>query len=172
MIERAILAKLWPVVAGGALLLVLAAGGVGAWIGHGLGTAAGDSRAAKAELALSNAERHAAQQLALAEAKARAQELAHALALAAIGERYEQDKLDAQRKADAVVADLRAGNIRLHDRWQACSATRVPSTEPGPGELDASADDRSASAGRIIAAAAACEAQVRGLQDVVRADRQ
>lgn len=100
------------------------------------------------------------------------QERAKSVALGRIAQQYEQDKADAQDRADRVVADMRAGNERLHQRWQAAIATsELSAASTGPGQLDAGAEDRAESAGRIIAAAAQCDAQVIGLQGVVRADR-
>lgn len=89
--------------------------------------------------------------------------------LAAIAATYEQEKQDVQAAADRVVADLRADNLRLQKRWSGCPA--VPETAATAGKPDAAADDRAASAGRIILAGAACDAQVRGLQAVILADR-
>lgn len=87
-----------------------------------------------------------------------------------VAERYEQDKADAQATAERVIADLRDGNIRLQDKWRGCQAGMPPSF-PGTAVADAEADDRADSASRIIRAGAACDAQVRGLQAVVREDR-
>lgn len=93
--------------------------------------------------------------------------------MAGVAADYERERQDAQDRADRVVADLRAGNVSLHRRWQACDATaRVSAAATAPGFADGGADDRNESAGRAIAAAAACDAQVRGLQAVIRADRQ
>ena len=87
-------------------------------------------------------------------------------------QRYEQEKIDAQAAADRLAADLRAGNVSLHRRWEACSATAdLSAAFPGAGLADGGADDRAESAGRAVAAAAACDAQVRGLQAVLMADR-
>lgn len=93
----------------------------------------------------------------------------HAQDLARIAAEYEQDKIDAQAAADRVVADLRADNLRLSKRWAGCPA--VPQAAATAGQPDAAADDRAESAGRIVRAAAECDAQVRGLQAIVLADR-
>ena len=96
-------------------------------------------------------------------------ERAHAADLARIATTYEQEKIDAQAAADRVVADLRADNLRLSKRWAGCPA--VPEAAATAGEPDAAADDRIESAARIVRAAAECDAQVRGLQAVILADR-
>lgn len=83
----------------------------------------------------------------------------------ALAAQYEKDKADAQTASDRVVADLRAGNLRLHQRWQAAVATsELSAAAAAASTVDGGAADREASAGRIIGAAAACEAQVTGLQ--------
>nr|DAH88589.1 MAG TPA: Rz lysis protein [Caudoviricetes sp.] len=78
---------------------------------------------------------------------------------------YEKEKNDAQKASDRLVADLRVGNQRLHQRWQASVATAELSAAAAAGsQLDGRADDRIESAGRAIGAAAQCDAQVRALQ--------
>jgi hypothetical protein len=83
---------------------------------------------------------------------------------------YERGKQDAQAVADRVADDLRAGALRLRKQWQGCEA-RVPEAATGPGEPDAGAADRAEGARRIVRAAAECDAQVKGLQALVKADR-
>ncbi|WP_313217534.1 endopeptidase [Stenotrophomonas sp.] len=90
----------------------------------------------------------------------------------AVATQYEQEKADAESKGLAVADGLRAGNLRLQQRWQGCEASRVSDLGAGIAQPDAGADDRSSSAGRIVRAAAQCDAQVRGLQAQVRADRE
>lgn len=89
----------------------------------------------------------------------------------AVATQYEQEKADAESKGAAVADGLRAGNLRLQQRWAGCEA-RVSEIAASPGQPDGAADDRADSAGRIVRAAAACDAQVRGLQALVRADRE
>jgi len=87
----------------------------------------------------------------------------------ALAAQYERDKADAQAASDLVVADLRAGNVRLHQRWQAALATgELSAAAAAASGVDGGAADREASAGRIIGAAATCEAQVVGLQAYAR----
>lgn len=89
----------------------------------------------------------------------------------AVAIQYEQEKADAESKGAAVADGLRAGSLRLQQRWAGCEA-RVSDLAAASGQLDGAADDRADSAGRIVRAAAACDAQVRGLQALVRADRE
>lgn len=115
----------------------------------------------------------AAAALAESEAKARKQEQAQAKAFSEIANDYERQLQDTRDSADRVAADLRSGAERLHRRWLACSAAASVSDPTGsPGTVDEGADDRADSAARIIAAAAACDAQVRGLQGLLRAERE
>jgi hypothetical protein len=83
---------------------------------------------------------------------------------------YQRGLEDARLTSDRVVADLRAGNLRLRKQWQGCEA-RVSEAAASPSEPDAGADDRAESARRIVRAAAECDAQVKGLQALVKADR-
>ena len=113
------------------------------------------------------AEAHAS---ALAEARAREQLMQADFDAAAA--QWEQDRGEIEASSERLAADLRAGAVRLHQRWQACAATAGLSgaahTAAGP---DGGAEDRAASAARIVAAGAACDAQVRGLQALIRSER-
>lgn len=89
-----------------------------------------------------------------------------------LAEAYETDKRNAQESADRLVADLRAGTVRLQNRWAGCQATAsVSSAAASAAELDAEAADRAASASRIVQAARDADDQIRRLQQVVEADR-
>lgn len=78
---------------------------------------------------------------------------------------YEKERDDAQRASDRLIADLRAGNQRLHQRWQATVATaELSAAAAAASQPDGRADDRIESAGRALSAAAQCDAQVKGLQ--------
>lgn len=112
--------------------------------------------------------------IASAQAHSRALEIerTRALASAAIAQAYEKGKDDARTATDRVAADLRAGNIRLRDAWAGCETDRLSAATASAAGVDAAASDRAGSAGRIIGAAAACDAQVTALQALVRADRE
>ena len=102
-----------------------------------------------------------------AQVAARKAEAEKAQAIAAIADRYEQDKREADEAQKRLVADLRAGNVRLQDRWRGC----VSGIAATAAERDAAAADREASAARIVRAARDADDQIRALQDIVKADR-
>lgn len=85
-----------------------------------------------------------------------------------IAAQSEQERIDAQAAADRTIADLRAGTVRLREHWQGCPEPRLPGIDPAPGEPDAGTRDREKGAAAIVSAAAECDAQVRGLQRVIR----
>ena len=96
-------------------------------------------------------------------------ERANAAKANALAAQYEKDKADAQVASDHLVAELRDGNKRLHQRWQASIATGQLSAAAAAARVDdGGADDRYQSAGRAIGAADACDAQVRALQAFAR----
>ncbi len=91
----------------------------------------------------------------------------------AVSAAYEKGKKDAEATAKRTVADLRAGNLVLRDRWASCQASSgLPRPTAAPGEPDAGTADRAESAGRIVQAAAQCDAQVKGLQELLRLERE
>lgn len=108
---------------------------------------------------------HLAKQIQAKQAEARDAEARAAKAQQAIGAAYEQGKRDAQRKADAVVAGLRAGSERLRDEWRVCEASEAAATA---GLADARARLREEGAGNLIGAGAEADAWIKGLQDVIR----
>ena len=90
----------------------------------------------------------------------------------AVSAAYEKGKRDAEQTSKRVVADLRAGNLVLRNRWTACEANLgMPTATPAPSEPDAGTGDREESAGRIVQAADECDAQVKGLQELLRLER-
>lgn len=103
------------------------------------------------------------------EQKDRVRELEGKLASAAdeVAAAYEKGKRDAEAAGAAVVDDLRAGTLRLQRRWAGCETLRLSEASAASIELDAALRDREESAGRIVRAAAQCDAQVRGLQQLV-----
>ena len=91
----------------------------------------------------------------------------------AVSAAYEKGKKDAEATAKRTVADLRAGNLVLRDRWASCQASAdLPRAAANSSEPDAGTADRNESAGRIVQAAAQCDAQVRGLQQLLILERQ
>lgn len=110
-------------------------------------------------------ERDAARAEADAAAKTLKAERGSAAAANNLASKYEKEKNDAQKASDRLIADLRAGNQRLHQRWKASIATaELSAAAAAASQSDGRADDRIESAGRVVGAAAQCDAQVRGLQ--------
>ena len=106
------------------------------------------------------------------EREARAMEQRHSADMARIGTEHQEELTNAKRDAKRLLDDLRLGNVKLQDRWRGCVAASGVLQAPGStGQSDAAADDRSASASRIVFAAAQCDAQVSGLQSIINADR-
>ena len=98
-----------------------------------------------------------------------ATERAHVQGLRRVAAKYEQDKVNAQAKHDAVVAGLRSGQLRLRQHWQGCPS--VPSTAAGASESDDAEQRRSQGAGDLVRLAAEWDAKERALQAVTQADR-
>jgi len=112
--------------------------------------------------------------LADAKAQAQAEKAArtaeHKLAAAnqAAAAQYEKGRQDAQAAGKRVADDLRAGNIRLRQRWQGCV---VPGAAPGAPVADDAASGRADSAGRIVAATHDDAEKIKALQDLLRSER-
>ena len=151
----------------GLALLALMAAGVQTW-------RLDSAQDAIADMSLQVAKDQAALAAAQVEASESARQVEHEMANAAnaAAASYEQGKRDAEQAARVVVAGLRAGNLRLRDQWQGCKARGVPGVAGAASEPDAAADDRNDSAGRIVRAGAACDAQVIGLQQFILSERQ
>lgn len=132
------------------------------------GTAAvSDARADKAE---QEADQARAQVDALT--KTLETERKRANEMTAIAKDYEEQKDAAAAESDRIIADLRAGNLRLRQLWQAQAATAdLSQAVASAAKPDEGARDREESAARIVRAADECDAQVRGLQRVIEADR-
>lgn len=154
------------------LALIIAAifglGGAGA-AGYHKGKAEAE-RVAKIDMEKHLGEDREAERLATEVANRQKDELA--AAQNAVSAAYEKGKSDAEATAKRTVADLRAGNLVLRDRWASCQANAdLPRAAAAPGEPDAGTADRAESAGRIVQAAAKCDAQVRGLQELLLLER-
>ena len=151
------------------LAAVLLAGGAGV-AGYGKGKTDAE-RVAKIAM-----DKHLAadrEEEAKAKEKARADRDALTTAQNAVSAAYEKGKADAEANAKRIVADLRAGNLVLRDRWTSCQASSgLPRPTTDTSEPDAGTADRDESAGRIVQAAAQCDAQVKGLQNLLLLERQ
>lgn len=111
-------------------------------------------------------------------AQARLAERLTAETMNAIAIQYEEDKINEIRERDAVIADLRAGNIRLRDR----NATRQPGAGGTPGSPTSPRQCDGAEAGELsgptsefliglMAEADEVVKQLTACQAVIRADR-
>ncbi len=151
------------------LATILGLGGAGT-AGYHKGKADAE-RAAKIAMSEHLAEDREAERVATGDANRYKDALA--TAQNAVSAAYEKGKADAEANAKRVVADLRAGNLVLRDRWTSCQASSgLPRPTTDTRELDAGTSDRNESAGRIVQAAAQCDAQVKGLQSLLRLERQ
>ena len=147
---------------------ILGLGGAGA-AGYRKGTIDAE-RAAQIAMDKHLAEDRASERAA--EQEANRYKDALATAQNAVSAAYEKGKKDAEATAKRTVADLRAGNLVLRNRWTACEANLgVPTATPAPSEPDAGTGDREESAGRIVQAADQCDTQVKGLQELLRLGR-
>jgi len=102
-----------------------------------------------------------------AQIAARKAEAEKAQAIATIADKYEQDKRESDEAQKRLVADLRAGAVKLQNRWRGC----VSDVAATAAERDAAAADRDASAARVVRAARDADDQIRALQAIVKADR-
>jgi len=101
----------------------------------------------------------------------RATEHTQADKLAAIGVKHEEDRAAAPAVADAVVADVRAGDLRLRDGWAGCETRRLSDAAAAAVERDAAAQRRADFAGAVVRAGRDADDQLRACQAVVAADR-
>ena len=125
-----------------------------------------------ADLAAAEVGNAAAQGEAKAQGSARKVEQATGQTLATIGEKHEQDRQAAEAVPDAVVADLRAGNLRLRREWAGCETQRLSDAAAGARERDALAASRDALAGEVVRIGRDADDQLRACQAVVQADRE
>jgi hypothetical protein len=136
---------------------------VSAWCGYWVGSRAGAIEVA--ELKQGYAEETA--KIAQLAVKSRDQAIKSnqlwADAYVSIARKNLEERGDAQRKNDAVVAGLLAGTLKLRQHWAGCLP--APAADAAArSDVDAGAELRAADAGTAIGASAECDAQVRGLQ--------
>lgn len=91
--------------------------------------------------------------------------------LAAIGVKHEEDRAAAPAVADAVVADVRTGDLRLRDGWAGCETQRLSDAAAAALERDAAAERRADFAGAVVRAGRDADDQLRACQAVIAADR-
>lgn len=117
-----------------------------------------DARAKAAEEALTQAKAN----------QAKAEQMAQDFVDLAKG--FLQEKTNAKTQADAVVADLRAGNLKLRQQWQTCLSSPGKASTSAGGANDAT-DLRQADLGRVYGIAQQCDAHVTALQELLRLER-
>ena len=100
---------------------------------------------------------------------ARTIEQSQGQALATIGAKHEEDREAAEAVPAAVVADLRAGNLRLRDGWASCETQRLSDASAAARERDAAAQRRAEFAGAVVRAGRDADDQLAACQAVIRA---
>lgn len=90
---------------------------------------------------------------------------------AAVAENYLRLMTDANRKHNGVVADLRAGNIRLQKQWRGCQVSSAGETAAGQSGADEGAGLREEGAAAFVRDGAECDAKIISLQAQVACDR-
>ena len=110
----------------------------------------------------------ASQAVAQAVTRQREMERRHAVEMAAIGERYEQDKAGAEAVERDVVNGLRTGTVRLRRSWTRCQQQLSQPSAP-TGERDAPTADRTALAAAVIRTGRDADDQIKACQAVIGA---
>jgi hypothetical protein len=103
--------------------------------------------------------------------KARVTEHTQADTMSTIGAKHEEDRAAAPAVADAVVADLRSGALRLRNDLAACHTDLLSQTAAGTLERDAATQRREEFAGRVVRIGRDADDQLRACQAVIQADR-
>lgn len=107
---------------------------------------------------------------AVAKQRARLEEIRLGLIFDAIGATHDQEMRDAIAKERATAADVLSGALRLRQHW-ACKARDLPGAAGSAEVADEGAELRAAAAGRIVRIGAEADAQVKGLQELLKAER-
>ena len=87
--------------------------------------------------------------------------------LAAIGAKHEEDRASAPSVADAVVAGVRSGDIRLRDGWASCETQRLSEASAAAIERDAATERRAEFAAAVVRVGAEADSQLAACQAVV-----
>jgi len=98
---------------------------------------------------------------------ARQAEQAQGQALAGIGAKHEEDRMAAETVPAAVVADLRAGNVRLRKEWAGCETRLLSEAVASAVERDALTQRREQLAGEIVRIGRDADDHVRACQAVI-----
>jgi hypothetical protein len=150
--------RLYTLLAAAALALSFWAGW--SWRGDRANVAESDQRANVAEAVVDQVN------------EARAIEHSQADTMATIGAKHEDDRAAAPAVADAVVADLRSGALRLRHDLAACHTDLLSQTAAGTLERDAATQRREEFASRVVRIGRDADDQLRACQAVVAADRE
>jgi len=150
--------RLYTFLAAAALALSFWAGW--SWRGDRANVAESDQRANVAEAVVDQVN------------EARAIEHSQADTMATIGAKHEDDRAAAPAVADAVVADLRSGALRLRNDLAACHTDLLSKTAAGTLERDAATQRREEFASRVVRIGRDADDQLRACQAVVAADRE
>jgi len=103
--------------------------------------------------------------------EARAVEHSQADTMATIGAKHEEDRAAAEALPAAVVAELRAGTVRLRHDLATCHTGRLSEAAAGAVQRDAPADLGVTVAGPAIGIGRDADDQLRACQAVIAADR-
>lgn len=101
----------------------------------------------------------------------RATEHTQADTMATIGANHEEDRAASPAVADAVVAGLRDGTLRLRNDLAACHTGLLSQAAAGTLERDAATQRREEFAGRVVRIGRDADDQLRACQAVIQADR-
>ncbi len=149
--------RLYTLLAAAALALSFWAGW--SWRGDRANVAESDQRANVAEAVVDQVN------------EARAIEHSQADTMASIGAKHEEDRAAAEAVPAAVVAELRAGTVRLRHDLATCHTGRLSEAAAGAIQRDAPADLGVTVAGPAIGIGRDADDQLRACQAVVAADR-
>ena len=120
-----------------------------------------------ADLAESRKEAAESRAETAAHVAARTAEHEQADKLAAIGAKHEEDRAAAPAVADAVVAGVRSGDIRLRDGWASCETQRLSEASAAAIERDAATERRAEFAAAVVRVGAEADSQLAACQAVV-----
>ena len=134
--------------------------GLSFWAGWEWRDRSADLAESRKEVAESRAE-------TAAHVAARTAEHEQADKLAAIGAKHEEDRASAPSVADAVVAGVRSGDLRLRDGWASCETQRLSEASAAAIERDAATERRAEFAAAVVRVGAEADSQLAACQAVV-----
>ena len=103
-------------------------------------------------------------------AAARQKEAHWAADFAKVAATYAEEKANGFAKKDAVIADLRAGTLKLRHQWQGCPS--LSATAGDSARSDEDAELRRADSGDLIRVGSDANAEVKACQARLKAERQ